>query len=287
MSYFMLSIVYLLMVSVGMSLKPAGLGTTWRTIPLVTWLRILFATFIVPPAVALILATLFRLTIAETAGLYMIAVAPGAPMLARNLSRKGFDVLLAATYQLWSALMIPIMVPILVFAAGELYGRHVWIFPPRLLPFIVTRQLLPLTIGMLLGWKFPKQCERARETLNLVGNVGLAVAVVLILVKVAPSLARITPTVPVAAVLLALSCIAVFRLYRVADPVIRGTFAVCNANRNGGLALLLVTNFKRGAEAVPTIACYILLAFAVMVLYVRLFPAVVAQSQKARTAASG
>jgi hypothetical protein len=45
------------------------------------------------------IANLFRLALGETAGLFTVGVAPGAPLLTRNLARKGFDMHLAASYQ--------------------------------------------------------------------------------------------------------------------------------------------------------------------------------------------
>jgi len=63
---------------------------------------LLLATFIVPPAVALLLARILPLNLSETAGLFMVAAAPGAPLLTRNLARRGFDMHLAASYQVWA-----------------------------------------------------------------------------------------------------------------------------------------------------------------------------------------
>ena len=102
----------------------------------------------IPPALALLFANLFRLTPGETAGLFMVGVAPGAPLLTRNLARRGFDMHMAASYQVWAALMVPVMIPIVVAAAGKLYGRDIWIPPAALLKQIVLKQFLPLSVGM-------------------------------------------------------------------------------------------------------------------------------------------
>src|SRR5689334_12335689 len=93
------SAVFLLMLSLGMSLRPRELFSHWRQLTLGAWLRLLAATFVVPPALALLLSNLFRLDLGETAGLFLVGVAPGAPLLTRNLARKGFDMHLAASYQ--------------------------------------------------------------------------------------------------------------------------------------------------------------------------------------------
>jgi hypothetical protein len=48
------------------------------------------ATFLIPPALALLLANLFHFSLGETAGLFMVGVAPGAPLLTRNIAKQGF-----------------------------------------------------------------------------------------------------------------------------------------------------------------------------------------------------
>ena len=132
MKYLIPGVVAVLMVSIGMSLSLTQLAATLRRITWLAWLRMLLATFIVPAAAALLLAELFRLTRPELAGIFLIGVAPGAPLLTRNMARKGFDMHLAATYQVWAALMIPIMIPLVVASAAKLYSRDIWISPLEL-----------------------------------------------------------------------------------------------------------------------------------------------------------
>ena len=160
MQYLLPAVVFLLMVSVGMSLKLTEVVAQWRRLEWATWLRLLLATFVIPPALALLTANLFRLTLGETAGLFLVGVAPGAPLLTRNVARQGFDVHMAASYQLWAALMVPIMIPLVVAAGGKLYGRDIWIPPVMLLKQIVSKQLLPLALGMVVAWLAPKASLR-------------------------------------------------------------------------------------------------------------------------------
>jgi predicted Na+-dependent transporter len=69
MSYLLPTAIFLLMVSVGMSLKLAELVSKLRQLDWSAWLRMVLATFLLPPLPALILANLFRLTTGELAGL--------------------------------------------------------------------------------------------------------------------------------------------------------------------------------------------------------------------------
>src|SRR5271166_3140633 len=154
---------------------------------------LVIATFIVPPGLALLMANLFRLPLGETAGLFLVGVAPGAPLLTRNLARRGFDMHLAASYQVWAALMVPIMIPLLVAAAGKLYGRDIWIPPLPLLKQIIEKQFLPLAVGMVIGWIAPKISQRSQPILNVAGNVVLTVMIVAVLFKMRSELESVSP----------------------------------------------------------------------------------------------
>jgi predicted Na+-dependent transporter len=269
MAYLIPGIVFLLMISVGMSLKLTEVAANWRRLDWWSWLGLLTATFIVPAALALLLSKLFRLTLGETAGLFLVGVAPGAPLLTRNLARKGFDMHMAASYQLWAAVMVPIMIPLIVAGAGKLYERDIWISPIILLKQIALKQFLPLGVGVLLAYVAPKMTSRFQVLFNILGNLLLTIAIALVLFRMGPSLKAITPLVPVAALLLAVGSIAAILALKFSSPQIKKTFAICNANRHVGLALLLTGQYVRARDALPTIACYALIAPFIMFVYVR------------------
>jgi bile acid:Na+ symporter, BASS family len=267
MSYLLPTAIFLLMVSVGMSLKLAELVFKLRQLDWFAWLRLVLATFLLPPLLALLLANLFRLTTGELAGIFMVGVTPGAPLLTRNLARKGFDMHLAASYQLWAAMLVPVMIPMVVAAAAKLYSYTVWISPLVLLSQILTKQLLPLAVGMAIAAVAPKVGEKYQTTLNLAGNSILTILIGLMLFKMGPALKAITPMLPIVALLLAAGSMGAIWLIGLGDPVTKETFAICNANRHVGLALLLSGQYLHARRAVPAIACYALIAPVVMFAY--------------------
>ncbi len=270
MSVVILIVVVILMMSVGLSLDLAELVATMRRLTWIAWLRLLLATFVIPAFLALALAQAFRLSLGELAGIFLVGVAPGAPLLTRNLARKGFDMHLAATYQLWAALMIPIMIPLIVFVAGRFYDRTIWIPPRVLLWQIAEKQLIPLAAGMVYCSRLlPRVAKRIQTPLNVLGNVLLTVFLVLILWKLEPELKQITPMLPVVALLLALGCMGAVWLMRLKDPVVVETFAISNTNRHVGLALLLSGQYVRAKHAIPAIASYAVVATVVMIVYAR------------------
>jgi bile acid:Na+ symporter, BASS family len=269
MSYLIPVVVGLLMVSIGLSLRLDELGATVRRLTWIRWLRLLLATFVIPAFLALGLAQAFRLDRGELAGIFLVGVAPGAPLLTRNLARKGFDMHLAATYQLWAALMIPIMIPLIVFVAGQFYDRSIWIPPRTLLWQIAEKQLLPLAAGMVLARLAPGAAKKIQAPLNVLGNILLTVFMVLILWKLEPELRQITLMLPVVSLLLALGCMGAVWLMRLEDPVVQETFAISNTNRHVGLAVLLSGEYVRATHAIPAIACYAIVAAVVMIVYAR------------------
>ena len=257
--------VFVLMLSVGMSLRHDKMLAAYRRITWSAWLRLLLATFIVPPAIALLLPHIFPLTLPEMAGLFMVGVAPGAPLMTRNIAKKGFDMHLAAGYQLWGALLIPVMIPLVVFTAGRFYDRDIWIPPHVLLKEIAQKQFLPLLLGMVLAYVLPAISVKLQPPMTVIGNVVLTVAIVAFLFKMGPvALRALTPWLPVAALVLAVGSVLAIRYLLQADVLTDRTLAICNANRHVGLALLLSGQYLHAKAALPAVAAYAIVAPFVM-----------------------
>lgn len=283
MAYVLPGAIFLLMLSVGMSLRITQLIARWRRLDWTKWFALTMATFVIPPALALLLANLFRLSLPETVGLFLVGAAPGAPLLSRNLAQRGFDMHMAASYQIWASLMVPIMLPLVIAGAGLLYDRHIWIPPSFLLRQIVIKQLLPVVLGMLIAWVAPARSERVLPVVNILGNVILGLLIIAVLIKMGPQLRDLTPLVPVAALLLSLGSLGVIFVFRAADDQAKETFALCNVNRHVGLAMLISGEYLHAQHAaVPTLACYALIAPVVIIIYVKRMSA---SSRKAAAAA--
>jgi BASS family bile acid:Na+ symporter len=263
--------VFVLMVSVGMSLRWPQLVAHWRQLSWTAWLRLLLATFIIPAVTALVLARIFPLTLRQTGGLFMVGATPGAPLLTRNLSRRGFDMHLAASYQVWGAVLTPFMIPLMTYAAAKLYDRSIWI-PPRILAWqIIEKEFVPLLVGMALMHFAPAFSTRAQRAVNMLGNGVLTLVFALLLWKMRAELKAVTPWIVVAVVLLVIVSIAAMFLLVKGDRTIKRTFAVSNANRHVGLALIISGRFMRSREALPVVACYALAVMLLMVIAPRIF----------------
>jgi len=259
--------VLMLMVSIGMSLRMPELIEHWRSLSAWSWAWLVLATFLLPPLLALGLVQLLSLGLGATAGLFMVAATPGAPLLTRKIAKKGFDMQLAASYQVWGALLTPLILPPVVLAAGKLYGRDIWIPPSALLIQIAEKQFLPLLVGIALASLVPKASARLLPVLNVVGNLILTGVLLVLLVKMGPALLKLDPWLLVGALGLAAGCMLFVALFPGADERTRGTLAISNTNRHVGLALLLSGQYLHRKDAVPAIAAYALAAVLVIAVY--------------------
>jgi predicted Na+-dependent transporter len=262
--------VFMLMVSVGMSLSPRQLVDNWRRLTPVIWMKLMAATFLLPPLLALLLGHFLPLDGPTTAGLFLVSVVPGAPLMTRGVAKKGFDRQIAGSYQVWGALLTPWIIPLLIWGGGWLYGRDIWVSPMKLVGVVVQQQFAPLLLGMALMGLAPSFSIKAQRILNQVGNALLIFMLVLVLYKMGPTLAKASPWVALAAPILAIGCVLAVRLLLgQATPVVQ-TLSVCNANRHVGLALLLSGQHIQDQRLIPAIAAYALAAMAVMGLYAKL-----------------
>lgn len=262
--------VLMLMVSTGMSLELRRFVASWRGLSPGAWARLLAATFVLPPLLVLALGQLLPVSRAAVAGLYLIAVAPGAPLMMRNVARRGFDLHLAAGYQVWGALLAPVMIPLLVGGAAGLYGREIWIPPGEVLAVVLRQLFLPLLLGMALMHFAPAFSMGARRLLNLAGNLLLIGVIVALLVEMGPALLEVGPWLALAVLVLAAGCLAAGHCLLRGPGLAPQTLAMSNVNRHAGLALLLSgAHGQNTAQALPAIAAYALAAPLVMALYGR------------------
>jgi BASS family bile acid:Na+ symporter len=259
--------VLLMMISIGMTLQPGEVLRNWRRTTAGAWLRLLIATFLIPPLIVLLLARVLPIEPSALVGLFMVSVAPGAPLLTRNIAKRGFDMHLAASYQVWGAVLTPIMLPLTVAAAGKLYNHSIWISPLLLLREIAEKQFVPLLAGIALMYALPAIGRRLQPVFNAFGNATLAFVIVVFLIKMWPELRQMSGWVFVVAVALGLGSLAAVMLLLSDRPREAATLALSNTNRHVGLALLLSGQYLHNRFALPSVASYALLAPLLMFLF--------------------
>lgn len=262
--------VFLLMVSIGMNLRPGELLRHQKRLKGWPWLRLLIATFIVPPATVLLMSRWMPIDRSEMVGLFLLGIVPGAPLMSHNAAKRGFDLQLAASYQVWGAILTPIMIPLTVFGTAKLYSRTVWIPPRVLLLQIAENQFLPLILGLALAYYATSFARKIQPAITAAGNGLLVLIILALLWAMRHALAEITPWIVVAAVVLAVCCMAAIPLLLRSDPETNKTLALCNANRHVGLALLISGKYIHSKNALPAIACYALVGPIAMIIFARI-----------------
>lgn len=272
MKYLLQAAVLLLMLAVGLSLRPGQIWNNWRRLTPSKWARLIAATFLLPPTLALALGNLFALGGPATTGLFLIGAVPGAPLMTRGAAQRGFDLQMAASYQVWSGLLTPVIVPLLVATGGWLYGRNIWVSPMKLLSVIAQQQFLPLLVGMTLAWLAPAFSRRLQRGLVPIGNLVILVVLVGVLYKMGPALTQVSLWLGAAALLLAIGCLFGARLILGERSSTVQTLSVCNANRHIGLALLLAGQQMQDNRPVAAIAAYAIAALVVMGVYAKFAP---------------
>jgi BASS family bile acid:Na+ symporter len=254
-----------MMGAVGMSLEPRDVISRWTHLPRGYWLRVMAATFLLPPAFAMLLVGTFTLAPEVRGGVLLMSIAPGAPMLTRMVAQKGvlFDPRLAASYQIVVGLLVPLLTPALLYMMGRYYHRDVWVSPLTLAWQVAIMQFLPLAVGLMVKHRFPGFALKAEPWMSRIGNLMLIGYLLIIVFTLGRVLRAVGPVSAGTAVVFALACLAF------GHWLAGSTIALSNTNRHVGLAMLIAgLNFKGQVKlVVPFFLAYALLAPLLMVAY--------------------
>jgi BASS family bile acid:Na+ symporter len=265
MKYYWIFTLLLLMAGIGMSLDPGEVIARWVRLPRGYWLRVIAATFLVPPLLAMCLVAVLPLPPEVRGGVLLMSIAPGAPMLTRMVSKEGsvFDPRLAASYQIVVGLLVPLLTPGVLHLLGRFYHRDVWVAPGTLALQVASLQFLPLVLGLLVKHYLPGFAAKAEPWISRIGNFLLIAYLVFIVVGLGRILAAVGPLSSGTAIIFALSCLT-------AGHFLGGpTIALSNTNRHVGLAMLIAgLNFRERLQMIiPFFAAYAVLAPLLMAAY--------------------
>src|SRR5262249_19338118 len=160
--------------------------------------------------------------------------------------------------------------PLLVGAAAWLYGRAIWIPPHEVLAVIARQQFAPLLVGVGLMYFAPDFSIKVRRAMNVIGNILLMIALVVLLIEMGPALKAVSLWVAIAEFITAARCVRASALLLTNHTMATQTLVIGNVNRHVGLALLLSGAHFRHQPALPAIVAYAFIAQLVMWLYSRL-----------------
>lgn len=253
-----LSTVYAVMFGLGLGLE---LGAFRRTAwPPLVIARSLLCALVGVPAVAVAVTAVFDLQRAATAGILLMAIAPGAPLGLRRALDAGAERHFAAALHVTLALLAVVSMPLSIAVLNHLYAGQASVAPGDVARQVFVAQLLPLALGVVVRRVAPRFALAAQP---LVQHVALALLGALL---VAAVLETWDPTIRAGVGVggaIALVTVAALALGHWAGgplPATRTTVAIDCAVRNPGLALLVATLNHAAPEVTSTILAYIVVS---------------------------
>jgi BASS family bile acid:Na+ symporter len=113
---------FLLMLSIGLREGFENLTMLWRRPGLLT--RCVLASFVLVPIATMAIAAIVPMGAAARAGIAVMALCPGAPMLYRKLAGMKANTAVAGSYQVTMSLLAIVFVPLWIIILNILYFRE-------------------------------------------------------------------------------------------------------------------------------------------------------------------
>lgn len=230
-------------------------------------LRSLLAMYVLVPLAALVLVRLLELPAGVEAGLLVLAVSAGAPLLPRKLLGIGDGAYIFSLVVVSSVLAV-VLVPLWLDLLVPLFPRLPHLDPHQAALVLSGSFFLPLAAGMALRWLFPKGAAWAGE--RLVGLAGLALTVAALALLAVNWHVAVEVRWPGVASLAALILISLVIGHLVGGPneEDRTALAVACATRHIGIAVVVATAMP-GVRTAVVISVYIAISVVVTLPYMR------------------
>ncbi len=237
------------------------------------WLfaRAFLANFVVVPLIAVAVVRVFQLDGPVPVGILLMAIAPGAPFLARSAGLKiggnlGFAIALAIVMPALAIVTIPISAGLVLPPGAE--AQLPWL---SLTLKLIAFQFIPLLIGILIADRAPEFADKLEKPLGLIMLAGVLAVFYLIVPPFVKAFLSVSGSngILAMAVVVALSLIAGW-LFGGARREFRRTLSIGTAVKNVGLGLLVATTSFDDKLVAATVMAYFLVQL-VIVTVVRLF----------------
>ena len=273
--WMLLPILTLLMFDLGLSLRVEDFGKVFRQPgPLAV---ALFGQIVLLPAIALGLASMFRLPPVFFIGLILIACCPGGSSSNVFSKLAGGDVALSVTLTAISSIITLFTIPVIMSWATDLVGESVGISLPvgNLIKQNLLLMLLPVVLGLILHYAWP---DGAAKTDRILGRLAFPLLLLLITVFYIQHHKTILANIGIlglcvtALILVAILCSSLLsRLVRTGEKQ-RRTVVIEVGMQNAAQAIAIASSpfiFANDQMAIPAIL-YSLMMNIVLLIYVGL-----------------
>ena len=255
--------VFLLKFGTGLSVAPGDLLFI-RERPGLMLKSLIAVTVLVPLAVLLIIFLVEppkRFAVA----LAILAASPAAPMIVRKVKKAGGGAAYAASLQLVVTLFALISTPLVLGFLASALDFRAEIDSLRVAKQVFVAIFLPIGLGVIVGWKFPRLEQWGAKLAKIATFVFLG-TVLLILTQTAGAFLQIDFRAYLAIVLTVLASLAIGHFLAPKEPDMKMTLALETAMRNSALALLIgALNFPQVKPLPILIPCVVLSALIVMI----------------------
>jgi predicted Na+-dependent transporter len=194
----------------------------------------------------------------------LMALCPSAPLTLRKAKEHGGDEDLAALLQVLAALTAIVSIPLLADLFRSSFGVQGWhIEPQQVAKQIISVQLLPLGLALLVRRWRPELANRLEAPIEKLAGLLLMVLIVVVLIKTFPLLSGYIPANGPALLVMVLVVLGSLLLgYGLGGPGKRDrvTGSLLTSMRNPGLALLFASLYAPTPEPVKVgILCFLLI----------------------------
>lgn len=146
----------------------------------------LTAQLVLLPAMAFLVLQLAELPPALAVGVMLISVCPGGPTsnLISNLARA--DLALSITLTALSSLITVFTIPVLLNLAMEYFmGKGTFVQLPVVdtMIQIIVITIIPVSIGMLIRWKFPHAADKAEKPVKIASAIFITIIILGVIFK--------------------------------------------------------------------------------------------------------
>ena len=262
----------LLKLSVAGIIVAIGLDSTWRDIGYL-WrrpgllLRSVLAMYVLVPFVTVVAVALLELSPGVEAGLLVLAVSAGAPLLPRKLLKIG-DGAYIFSLVVTSSLLAIVLVPTWLAIIGAALGREIGLSVGQVAWVLTKSFLAPLVVGMLFRWRFPQLADRVGRTLMAVAGAVLTISALTLLALHLDILLQASWLGVSALAGIGVAALAIGHLLGGPLPEERTALAIACATRHLGVAVLVAASLP-GPRTAVIVALYIVTSALVSLPYLR------------------
>jgi len=258
----------IIMLGMGLALTPADFKRV-ALFPRATFVG-LFCQLILLPVVAFGMLQVLSLPPELAVGVMLLAFCPGGATsnLLSNLARA--DVALSITLTAISSMITVFTIPYFINLSMEYFigeGKYVELPVLKTMLQIVVITIIPVSIGMLIRWRFPEGAKRSEKPVKIASAIFITLVILGAILKEKENIAGYFVQVGVITLLINVVILAggylLGKLFRLSHPQ-RAAISIESGIQNGTLAIAIATSsllLNNSQMSIPA-AVYSLIMFA-------------------------